>query len=405
MANEENDTPLVNDGAENVDQPERKTRDGKRRKMESFHVRRWIFTFVGLSCVGAISTPIILWNHWVGVEIAVILVGLFIWHGFYYVPIDPPTNIIPTVAGVPVNELIEWGWIWCPLRSDFTIGFISMTGEELACRFSTQEMVPGDRAVVVVPIKVYFTIDPENPSQILIVGGFPEVERRLTEQIGEVLRRWIVSKEKGPHDLDQARQMGDEAINEILENLIKGDIVHIPSEIPTEALMGFYKNRALRPKELEWKNNVFDKYPDDRKEEINAAMKKLLKFINAVRNGDQSFPLHALGIVIKRLVVDNLEPDATTKETLTTVFKAEADAEAQKITADSIVNEAKGYLNSGVAKTIDPLQATLIKRKLAGQNTQVNKIELDLSMQTLAEALFSPITRAIADKISGGKEK
>jgi len=378
---------------------------GKRATMGAFNVRRVTITLVGQFLIGICSVLITAWSPWVGLEVFALLTGLFIWHGFYYIPIDPPTNIIPTVAGVPVNQLKEWGWIWCPLRSDLTIGFISMTGEELASRFSTSEMVPGDRAVVVVPIKVYYRIDPENPAQILIVGGFPEVERRLNEQIGEVLRRWIVSKEKGPHNLDQARQMGDEAINEILENLIKGDVLRIPSEIPSEALMGFYKNRSLNPKEQEWKSKVFDKYPADKQDELNVAMGKRLKFINAVRNGDQSFPLHALGIVIKRLVVDNLEPDSDTKATLAGVFKAEADAEAQKITAASIVKEAKKYAKAGIAKSTDPLQATLIKRKLTTQDINVTRVELDLSTQNLIETVLGPISKSLANKISGGKEK
>jgi len=128
-----------------------------------------------------------------------------------------------------------------------------LTGEEIAIRFTTKEVVPGDRSEVAAPVSIYIAVDPQNPVQVFIVGGLGEVAKRIEEQVDQLLRKWIVSSTEGPQTMNQAREMNEETIIKILEGLLASDVKRIHPEIPTEVIIGYFKGRTpLSPQEKQW---------------------------------------------------------------------------------------------------------------------------------------------------------
>ena len=276
-------------------------------------------------------------------------------------------------------------------------------------RIKNPQSLSRRRTTIVIPSHLFYSIDPENPIQVFLVGGIDKAAKRLLELVDKTLREWVTAPQKGPQKLesseltlDRARQMSNEAINEILESLVNNDLTQIPSEIPTEALLGHFEGRPLSPKETEWIAQ-YEKKSDTEKAEIKIAAEKRLAEIAAVRNGDMAFAVSSVGLVVRQMVVDNIEPDKLTADQITKVAAERFAAEQRKIRTESLVEQANRFKT--VTEDLDPLQAALIEEGTITQTNQVTKFELSPALTQIADGLAKTLGTAIADRISGGKEK
>lgn len=341
-----------------------------------------------ISLIVAIYSPLLSFAFHIGSFV------YFLWSSLYYIRADPPEKAIPMVNGKYVNQLVGPKWILIPLKGPLLLDYKIVDAKEFALEFEVKEVLP-DRTEIVIPISIYFSIDPHNPVQTIIIGGIGQVGPRLQKQVDSLLRRWILSTQRGPQDFDQARQMSEEAVNQILESLTGDDIHRIPSEIPSEALIGFlFKARPLSLKEQEWKTK-FDALTESEKNEIRLAAKERLDEINQLRNGKSVFALHSMGIVVKRLVAGNIEPSPTTKIATDKVAAAKFDAEAQSIQAESVRKEAAAY--TGVDSK-DALRWTLVRRGAIKEDVDVNRIEASNEIIEAAKGLAGQIIEAIVGK-------
>ena len=380
------------------------------KTIELFNAIRFLLTAIPLVLMTAISAYIsFVTNFWFGLSFLLVVGALFAWDSIVIFPDEPPTKWMPEVFGVSVNILKPWGLAWIPLRSSYTIGYTTMPGGIMHADLDPKVLIPGDRTTIIIPTHLFFSVDPENPMQVFLVGGLDNAKLRLLELIGKLLRQWVTSPQKGPEKLsdteltlDRARQMSNEAINEILESLVNDDITQIPSGIPTEALLGYFEGRPLSP----WEQRCIDDYgkkSEDEKTEIKTATQKRLSEITAVRNGEKTFAVNSVGLIVRQMIVDNIKPDEPTAAFISKVAEEHFAAEQRKIRTESFAQQAERL--ASVTKDMDPLQAGLIIEGKTDQKIQVNKLEFSPAITTILDGIAKPIANAVASRISGGKEK
>ena len=407
--------------------------------MEKFYFMRAMVTFITIVLILVITVIVfVIGGFWFGLPTLILLTEEFFRRSIYDLPANPPTKAIPMVWGkfieaeippgpetnlptVENNEkiLLDPGWYFIPFRGSIFLDLQEITGKEIAIRFVTKEVIPRDRSEVAAPVAIYIAVDPHNPAQVFIVSGsnnasldpqstvkvsvedpeFKEVAKRLQEQVDQLLRKWIVSPHKGPQSMDQARQMSDEAINEILESLLAHDVQRIHPEIPTEIILAFFgKHRQLTPQEKRWQRTLEELSPEDL-EKLHKVTQERFDLIQEMRNGNQHYPLHGLGIVIRRMVVGNMEPTDETKIAVADVASARFFAEKQAILTKSVEAEANTYKNIPGVK--DPLEQTLLRRDITHKETKVSRIETSPELTGVIEKLGTMLIEAITKK--GGK--
>lgn len=372
--------------------------------MESFRMMNAAITGVVLflSTLAAWVAGTLSGSIWLFAGLFLLSFGAFLGGSLYYIDVRVPQKAIPMVRGRLVNRLVD-GWLFVAFKGLFFLDYILVTGLDFAKRFDTIEIVPGDRTEIIAPVEVYAMIDPENPIPIIRMGGIDEAARRLQEQIVQRVRGWLCSKDEGPQDMDQARQMGDEAILAILQKLSKDDVGRIHHKIPNEAIVGFKKGRPLSEKEKELKAE-FDELSEDERQDLFRGAEELLEFVEKARNGEGHFRIIALGLIVTRLGVDNIEPTAESKESVLKVNAARRDAEVQAIQAASVAAEANSYAAIKGGVKIDPVQTTLIRRGIVKKDIQVKEYDLSPNVTTAVRTLGNPLITALASRITGRKE-
>ena len=362
--------------------------------MAQFNIARTLVALAIIILIFAIAYIVFLvGGFWFGTGTLILLLEEFIRRNIWNIPAVPPTKAVPMVLGKLINVLLNAGWYFIPLKGSPFLDIQEITGEEIAIRFVTKDVVPGDRSEVEAPVSVYIAVDPQNPVQVFVVGGLEEVAKRIEEQVDQFFRKWIVSPSKGPQTMNEARQMSDEVINEILENLLAYDVKRIHPEIPTEVIMGYFSGRPLNPQEEKWEKELDKLSPDDLKKMRDAAEERF-DLIQKIRDGDQSYSLHSMGVVIRRMVVGNMEPTDETKKAVANVAAAKFFAEEQAILAKSVKEEADSYTN--ISK--NPLEHTLLRRKITSKTTNVQSFETSPELTNVIKELgFELIKRILPD--------
>ena len=133
----------------------------------------------------------------------------------------------------------------------------------------------------------------------------------------------------------------------------------------------------------------------------NAAQERSL-LIKKMRNGNQSYPLRGLGIVVRRMVVGNIEPTDKTKEAVAAVAAATFFAEEQKILATSVKEEAVSYAD--IPGVRDPLEQALLRRKITQKKTDVSRIELSPELTEIIGSLGGQLIGSVVERINKKKE-
>jgi hypothetical protein len=377
-----------------------------------FNSIRWLITvIVGLAILG-ISLRVYFWNVWFGIFALMVFGGLFIYDGYRNFKDIPPTGWMPQVFGRPVNILKPWGPAWIPFRSSFTIGYKAMSRQIMHADLKPAVLIPGDRSTILIPTHMFDAIDPNNPMQLFMVGGIDEAQERLEENIRKILREWVTSPQKGPVamgnsqlTLDRARQMNNEAINEILESLAKDQLVAIPSDIPTEVLIGYFTGRPPADWEKEC-IKVYEAKSAAEKAAIKQAVLKRLDDIAAVKGGKKPIAVHTLGLIILQMIVDNIEPDETTARFVADVAKENFESERRKIRATSFAEMAS--ILKPQTNDLDAMQAAFIAEDKTKQEIKVTKFELSPALSAIADKAVDSAVKdlipAWASRISGRKE-
>jgi hypothetical protein len=362
-----------------------------------------IILIVTVTCIVSATAGI-----WFGAGIFILLLEEFLRRSIYDVPADPPTKAIPMVWGkfidpVPKEStLLNAGWYFIPLKGSPLLDIREITGEEIAIRFTTKEVVPGDRSEVAAPVSVYVAVDPQNPVQVFIIGGLEEVAKRIEEQVDQLLRKWIVSSTEGPQTMNQAREMNEETINRVLEGLLAYDVKRIHPEIPTEVVVGYFKGRLpTTPQEQQWKE-TFEKLTEGEKEELRKSAEERFDLIKKMRDGNQSYPLHSMGVVVRRMVVGNMEPTDETKIAVAKVAAARFFAEEQTILAESVKAEAASY--TGIPGVGDPLEQTLLRRNITHKETKVSRLETSPDLTGVIKELGGKLVEGIVSAMTKKKE-
>jgi hypothetical protein len=374
--------------------------DKKVRTMQMFRTLRVVMTAVALMLIGAwtIMVSIFANSFWAGIAFCTMTV-LFLVDSFHNIDARVPDKAIPMIGGVFVNHLIGPGWIFVPFKG-LLLDYQLMYGGEFEQVFEVQEVIPGDKSVIVIPNDIYVSIDPENPAQVIEVGGLEAAVTRLKNLITQRERIWITSESEGPQTLDQARRMSDEVIFAILEALLKDDIGRISSEIPTEVLYGIYKGRFLSPKEREWKEKKFDTLTKDEQENLLELTKEHIEFIRQARDQRKPIALHYLGLLVRRFGTDNIEPAGSTLENVAAVNKARFLVEQRNIAAQGLADASK-KLSEVPGIQGDPTRLLLIAEGIVKEDVKVTRFETSPQILTALETALGPIASAVAGKIRG----
>lgn len=347
-------------------------------------------TMIAIICVSV-------WiGGWLGWTIFTLATGAFISDGIKDVSSVPPKKAMPRVFDRLVNSLIGPGLIFNPF-SGLIVAYTLVENDLFAIRFTSEEKIlGGDRAGVKIPVAIYAQIDPENPVQVVTIGEIIEAKKRLQEQLDKCLRSWIARKDIGPQGADDARQMTDEAVNQMIDELIQVDIGKLSGNISWEAiLLAEMKQRPLSTKEQELLCS-FNQLSDPEKARLQQKKEDRVELIQGIKRGNRALALHSLGIVVKQIVVGNIEPDDKTQKAMDQVTEAQYNAEAQRPAMKSLAEEADLIMKNDPTITKQAaFRIALIRRGMIKES--INRIEFPDETSTAAgNALGGILAKAAA---------
>lgn len=340
-------------------------------------------------------------NFWYGfVGFGGSAMALFVWMSVRSFPANPPTKWVPQVMGVYVNELKNWGPTVLPWISSLTIGYTEMPGGIMHADILVKEMIPGDRSTVAIPVHLVYDVDNKNPVQVIQLGGLEQAARLLKEYLEKQIRHWVTHPGKGPQTLgkgkekmtlDRVRGMSNEVTNHILEALAKDDIAVIHSDIPIEALMGYFGGRQLWPREQQWVSRI-EGLSETEKATLRAEVTKRMEDIEAIRSGEKPIRIQSVGLLVRQMVVADIEADGPSAAAIARVAEANFNAEINMIKARNLKNQAtvlKGVTGMDLSETALVNNGTITKT--------IAKTELDASgpflktAQVLGETLIKTL--------------
>jgi hypothetical protein len=142
--------------------------------------------------------------------------------------------------------------------------------------------------------------------------------------------------------------------------------------------------RVLSPQEKEWETALLN-LTDNERRAIRESAQDRFNLIQSMRNGNQSYPLHGLGMVVRQMVVGNVEPTGETKKAVDKVAAARFNAEEQGIRRDSVKDEAAIYAEIPGVK--DPLDQTFIRRGITTKDTRVTRVETSDELTAVLKGL------------------
>ena len=390
--------------------------DRNYRTMGEFDAMRWgliVATMVSIFVVSIAFT--IFGNAWFGFTAFCALTIWFVAASIYTFPSDPPTKWIPLVMGDYVEgKLMWWGPTLLPWRSSLTIDAAPLPGGIMHVDLEPKEMIPADRVTVVIPVHLFYEVDERNAVQVIRLGGVAKAAELLQEYVGKALRQWITHPEKGPEKtgdakqtLDWVRGMTNEATNHLLEELAKDDVSVVHSDIPIEALMGIFTGRQLWPREEKWKKEV-EALSDREREDLRAKVMERMDDIKAIREGTRKpITITSAGLMIRQMVVENIEPDGPSAAYAAKVAEAHFGKEVKLIEAKALAEQA-AIIKPGTT-AMDPTQAALILQGKIEQKINVTKLDASdpvvKMMSGLGGALIGAIlNRKIGREVANGND-
>jgi regulator of protease activity HflC (stomatin/prohibitin superfamily) len=371
------------------------------RSPGEFYFWRTLITIATLVAILLTSLAVGAFAWEFGVAVFILLTAIFLATSLYYISADPPVKGIPMLFGQLVNIFWGAGWHYIPFRGMVFFNVDLKTGREISLRFTVNEIIPGDRSGINIPNEIYARIDDENPVPIVEMGGIDEAEQRLKEQVTQRERNWLCSKTEGPQDLDEARQMGDEAILMILEMVVGDEIRRIHPEITREALIGFLKHRTLTPIEVCLKEKFDALSKQEQDELMEDAKNNLMDLVNRSRNGQVKFKLPALGLEITRFGIANIEPDEPTKQRLAEANAAKFAAEKQATDAQSVREQAEKSADAGLVEKKEAYQLELIRRGIVKKEVKETRFDLSEEIISAGRELGQQVISAV---FSGRKD-
>ncbi len=382
--------------------------------MDDFRVINAIIIGTVLLAVTIVSA--VIWiaydSIWLAAAFFAVMFGGFLINGI--VRADPENSevIIPIVREKLVNETMGPGWFFVALKGLFFLDFMRLFCLNFSTRFSSTNMLP-DKKEIMEPIVVNWTIDPRNPVPFIKLGQSleerrAEVDRRLNEQIDQRLREWLCSVTEGPLTLQQAWQMKDEETLAILEKLCGDSVKHLHPDISNEVIIGFLKKMPFLGKEAEMKLEMKKRFSalslEAQAELLKGAKENLITLVTKARNGQATFHILSLGIIVTRLGIGNIEPTKETRDGMLSVSKSEWDADAQTITGQNVADVAK-ILTSASPVPIDAVQTAMILRKAIPKTITVTQFDLSPNVTDAIREIGVPLFQDIAGKLAGRKEK
>jgi hypothetical protein len=381
--------------------------------MAEFESMRSVLIVITVIAILIVSTAITIFaNFWLGfVAFGCPAILLFAWSSIRSFPANPPTKWIPEVMGVYVNQLKCWGPTILPWTSPFTINATPMPGGIMHVDLESKEMIPNDRVTVVIPVHMFYEIDDDDPVKVIQLGGVDKAAELLRENIDKLLRQWVTHPGKGPQTLgkgkekmtlDMVRRMNNEATNHILEELAKDDIAVIHSDIPIEALMGYFTKRQMWPREQQWVQEI-EKLSEDEREKLRAEIKERNGDIEAFRSGKKPLRVQSVGLIIRQMIVDNIEADGPSAAAVAKVAEANFNAEIKKINAQALADQAATL--KPITTTMDPVQAALILEDKVKQTIEVKKYDAAEPLIAMVDGLGRAVIGAIFNRTSVAERK
>lgn len=323
--------------------------DRNYRTMFQFEMMRWLLIGATIGVILLVSLYITaVSNFWFGlVGFGGAAVVLFMYFSIHTFSANPATKWIPQVMGVYVNRLKGWGPALLPWTGPLTINATPMPGGIMHKDLDPKEMIPDDRVTVVIPTHMIYEVDDENPVQVILLGGIEKAADLLQEYLEKLIRLWITHPDKGPQalglgvnetkmTLDQVRGMSNEVTNHILEELAKDDIAVIHSDVPTEILIKYFGTKQqFWPREKEWVDKI-EKMSATEKAQLRTEVQERMQDIEAIRNGKKPIRVQSVGLIVRRLIVGDIEADGPSAEAVAEVAQENFRAEKNMIKARNL---------------------------------------------------------------------
>ena len=290
----------------------------------------------------------------IGLGIWILVSGCFIGQGMKRIPADPPHRGLLTVWGKrQEGEALEEGWHFLPIFPTFH-GVILVNMTNVNQDLGPQRIMTPDRAELTVPVSLTWAPDLNQFQAFLDNKGEGGVKSILDDVVPERLRNWAFSKNEGPMTWEEVMGAREYAVGVLAKRVAGNELVPIPSKIPTTILLKYFHEPQIGPWESEkerfgenWEKvtaSLAEEYPDpnDLEKKLKPAVKDRQKQIDDLQAGKVALPIPELGIVLRRLNIDEIELTGEAKKAADARVREqfEQDAELLEIQTDTKKAEA-----------------------------------------------------------------
>ncbi|MDI6717919.1 MAG: SPFH domain-containing protein [Patescibacteria group bacterium] len=284
----------------------------------------------------------------------VLTAGAFVLQGLRKIPAKPPHKALVTIFGARVEKTKNEGWRFFPLYP-YWYGYIPVKVEKVDHNLPPQIIRTPDLAELTVPISMTWTpiATGEGLKTFINNGGESGVKNILEDIVAERLRNWAIAKEEGPVEWQEAMAAGEKASATLLKAILGDRLIPIPSEIPTLVLFSYFGSPKKKPRseedKLKWGENwekVDEILEREGKEKVREAFERRRQEVIRARQGNGTFELPQLGIVINRLNIGEIKPNGNLAKSAELKVKEEQERKAEVYEVETDLIKARSLVEA-----------------------------------------------------------
>lgn len=306
---------------------------------------------------------------------------------------DPPQVGIRTFLGKITGRVVGEGWHFF-LFYPWLQGFIPESVETRDQDLSKQNVRTPDQAECEISGKISWVFNPEYSRQFVDSGGDKGVEKKLENIWQGIIREWAISAMGGPQTYMDLLAATEEATDLLLKSIVRNNVNTIPSDIPTSALLKYFrkpfkgKQTGLEKKNWGAKWQKLEKFIEQEiadgryssEEELEKAVQKRRAIINDIRQGRGEFTKEEWGITIQHLNLTEPRPQGELATAMELEAKEEREEAADKREISNLIKRSQELQKDGNRTVEQADELFLVERGKAKKD--IKKHEISLSPET-----------------------
>lgn len=286
------------------------------------------------------------------------LIGAFIISSFRKIPVRH-VGQITILSKRQEGQYVEEGWHFLPFYP-FFYGVILIDVGKVQFEVVVEKSTTPDKASSRVPVGIVFEPLKDHLVEYINSGGKDGVINQFTGKIKERVREWCSDEEGGPVTWWELNQSRLEGVSVLVTKLARNSITEIPlfaQDIPTWIWLRFFSKP--RPKKFmineeawakdDWKlvKNFLLSLTPAQQASLETAVAKRREEVLGLMTGTGKIKAEDLGIIIKRLNIEDVDVLGKVAEQAEQAAKEEQERRAEEIELNHVEKQIKKFVSMG----------------------------------------------------------